>query len=360
MDPGLARSLGAEAIGTFALVFVGAGAIMADADAGGLGRVGVALAFGLVIMAMVYAVGHISGAHLNPAVTLAFAISRHFPSTRVPAYWAAQVSGATVAAVVLRVSLGDVANVGATMPSGSEAQSFLWEIVLTAILLFVIMAVATDTRAVGETAAIAIGGTIALASLVGGPVSGASMNPGRSLGPAIASGETRSLWLYLTAPLVGGALGAFAYQLVRGKSAYYAETMGENFDFVRAAGGVVVREGSNGREVLVVHRPKYEDWTFPKGKAEAGESDEDCALREVEEETGLLCALGEELPSTSYTDAQGRPKRVRYWLMGATGGALAFRHEVDEARWVTPDEALRLLTYDRDLTLLRSLSALAR
>jgi aquaporin NIP len=219
VDPALARALGAEAIGTFALVFVGAGAIMADTEEGGLGNVGVALAFGLVIMAMVYAVGHISGAHLNPAVTLAFALSRHFPSTLVPAYWAAQVAGATMAALALRLSLGDVANVGATVPSGSETQSFFWEVVLSAILLFVIMAVATDTRAAGEAAAIAIGGTIALASLVGGPVSGASMNPARSLGPAIASGETSSLWVYLTAPFVGGALGALAYQLVRGRSA---------------------------------------------------------------------------------------------------------------------------------------------
>lgn len=136
--------------------------------------------------------------------------------------------------------------------------------------------------------------------------------------------------------------------------------MGEHLDFVRAAGGVVVREGSGGPEILVVHRPKYGDWTFPKGKAEAGESDEDCALREVEEETGLRCALREELPSTSYTDSQGRPKCVRYWLMDPIGGELAFHHEVDEARWVSPGEALRLLSYDRDVSLLRSLSALTR
>jgi aquaporin NIP len=217
VDQALARVLGAEALGTFALVFVGAGAIMVDAKGGGLGTVGVALAFGLVIMAMVYALGHISGAHLNPAVTFGFALSRHFPRARVPAYWAAQFFGASVAALVLRFSLGDVANVGATMPTGSEAQSFLWEVVLTAILLFVIMAVATDTRAVGESAAIAIGGAIALGSLVGGPISGASMNPARSLGPAIASAEWSSLWLYLTAPFVGAALGALTYQLVRGK-----------------------------------------------------------------------------------------------------------------------------------------------
>lgn len=219
MDPGLARSLGAEAIGTFALVYVGCGAIMVDADSGELGSVGVALAFGLVIMVMVYAVGHISGAHLNPAVTLAFALRRHFPRGRVPVYWAAQIGGATAAAIALRVSLGDVADVGATTPSGSDAQAFFSEAVLTAFLLFVIMAVATDTRAVGEAAAIAIGGTIAIASLVAGPISGASLNPARSLGPAIASGATISLWIYLLAPLVGGAVGAVAYELVRGEDA---------------------------------------------------------------------------------------------------------------------------------------------
>jgi aquaporin NIP len=219
MSPVLARALAAEAIGTFALVFVGAGAIMVDADDGGLGQVGIALAFGLVIMAMVYAVGHISGAHLNPAVTFAFALRRHFPRARVPAYWGAQVVGAVLAALLLRASLGDVADVGATMPSGSHGRAFLWEVVLTAILVFVIMSVATDVRAVGEAAAIAIGGTIALASLVGGPVSGASLNPARSLGPALASGVGDSLWLYLVAPLVGAAFGGVAYELVRGERA---------------------------------------------------------------------------------------------------------------------------------------------
>ena len=130
-------------------------------------------------------------------------------------------------------------------------------------------------------------------------------------------------------------------------------------DLVRAAGGLVVRHGVAGPEVLVVHRRKYGDWTFPKGKAEPGESDEDCARREVSEETGLLCVLGEELPSTSYTDAQGRPKRVRYWRMTPVGGELVFRHEVDTARWVVADEAHRLLTYDRDVAVLRGLLATA-
>jgi 8-oxo-dGTP pyrophosphatase MutT (NUDIX family) len=123
-------------------------------------------------------------------------------------------------------------------------------------------------------------------------------------------------------------------------------------DVVRAAGGVVVRDGARGREVLVVHRPRYGDWSFPKGKAEAGETDEECALREIEEETGLRCRLGAELESTSYVDAQGRPKRVRYWRMVVESGELVFLHEVDEARWVTRDQAEALLSYDRDLPLL--------
>lgn len=211
----LAPALLSEAIGAFALVFAGCGAIMVDAKTGALGQTGVAISFGLVIMAMVYATGHVSGAHLNPAVSVAFALTRHFPWPRVAAYVGAQVAGALTAAAILRASLGDVASVGATLPSGSDGQAFLWELVLTFFLMFVIMAVATDTRAVGEAAALAIGGTVGLDAMFGGPVTGASMNPARSLGPAVVSGELGSLWLYVLAPLAGAALGAFAYQLVR-------------------------------------------------------------------------------------------------------------------------------------------------
>jgi aquaporin NIP len=219
VSPRLARPLLAEGIGTFALVFVGCGAVMVDAETGALGALGVALAFGLVIMAMIYAVGHVSGAHLNPAVTLAFTLTRHFPPGRAVSYVTAQALGAILAAALLRASLGDVGGLGATQPSGSDGQSFVWEIVLTFFLMFVIMAVATDTRAVGEAAAIAIGGTVALDAIVGGTISGASMNPARSLGPALVSGELGALWIYLTAPLVGAALGALAYQFVRGEGA---------------------------------------------------------------------------------------------------------------------------------------------
>ena len=168
-------------------------------------------------MALVYAVGHVSGAHFNPAVTLAFALTRQFPRPLVALYWAAQFAGALLASLFLRLSLGNDAHLGATLPSGSQAQSFVWELLLSFVLMFVVMAVATDTRAVGEAAAIAVGGTVGLDALVGGPISGASMNPARSLGPAVVSGDLHALWLYLVAPLVGAAAGAFAYQLVRGE-----------------------------------------------------------------------------------------------------------------------------------------------
>jgi MIP family channel proteins len=215
--PALARLLAAEFVGTFALVFAGCGAIMVDAKTNALGHVGVAISFGLVIMVMIYAVGHISGAHFNPAVTFAFALSRHFPWPRLVGYWTAQLLGALTAAAILRGSLGNIAHVGATLPSGSQGQSFLWELVMTFFLMFVIIAVATDTRAVGEAAAIAIGATVGLDAMFGGPISGASMNPARSAGPALVSGDVHALWLYIVAPLVGAAVGALTYQLIRGE-----------------------------------------------------------------------------------------------------------------------------------------------
>ena len=223
MRPALARRLGAEVIGTFALVFAGCGAVMVEAKTHELGHVGVAISFGLVIMFGIYAVGHISGAHFNPAVTFAFALTRHFPWSRALAYWGAQVAGALMAAALLRGSLGNIAHVGATLPSGSQGQSFLWELVMSGFLMFVILAVATDTRAVGEAAAIAIGGTIGLDAMFGGPISGASMNPARSLGPALVSGDLHALWLYIVAPILGASLGGLAYQFVRGEHAPPAE-----------------------------------------------------------------------------------------------------------------------------------------
>ena len=150
MNRELLRALTAEAIGTFALVFAGCGAIMVDAKTHQLGHVGVAITFGLVIMFGIYAVGHISGAHFNAAVTFAFALTRHFPWSRALAYWARSSSVRCAAAALLRASLGNIAHVGATLPSGSQGQAFLWELVMSAFLMFVILAVATDTRAVGR------------------------------------------------------------------------------------------------------------------------------------------------------------------------------------------------------------------
>jgi aquaporin NIP len=219
--PNLARRGLAEGLAAFALVFAGCGAIVADEVYGGeLGRVGVALVFGLVIMVMVYATGHLSGAHINPAVTLAFTLSRHFPPREAVAYIAAQCAGAAAAAAVLLAIWPDQpAQLGATLPSVGSGSAVVYEVVLSAFLMFVIMAVATDTRAVGAAAAIAIGGTIALDALFGGPVTGASMNPARSLGPALAAWEWRDFWIYLLGPLGGTALGALAYQIVRGEQA---------------------------------------------------------------------------------------------------------------------------------------------
>ena len=182
----LARRATAEGIAAFALVFAGCGAIVANAEyEGALGAVGVSLVFGLIIMVMVYATGHLSGAHINPAVTVAFTLSRHFPPREAAAYVGAQLTGATVGALaLLGVWPGKPGQLGATVPSVGTGSALVYELLLTAILMFVITAVATDTRAVGAAAAIAIGGAVGLDALFGGPVTGASMNPARSFGPS--------------------------------------------------------------------------------------------------------------------------------------------------------------------------------
>jgi aquaporin NIP len=221
--PDLARRSAAEALAAFALVFAGCGAAVSNAAFdGALGQVGIALSFGLVVMAMIYATGHLSGAHVNPAVTLAFTLTRHFPAREAAAYIAAQAVGATAAAFALLAVWPDQpAELGATVPAAGVGVggALVYELLLTAILMFTIIAVATDTRAVGAAAAIAIGGAVGLGALFGGPVTGASMNPARSLGPALAAWEWSDFWIYVVGPVAGAALAALAYQAIRGPAA---------------------------------------------------------------------------------------------------------------------------------------------
>jgi MIP family channel proteins len=218
LSPGAWPAYVAEGLGTFGLVFAGCGAIMIDTLSGGqITHVGVGLVFGLIITVMIYAFGHISGAHFNPAVTLAFVLVRHFPVRRLIGYWIAQLLGATLAAGCLRLLFGNVAHLGATLPTGSGGawQSFGLEALLTFFLMIVIMAMATDTRAVGQAAALAIGATVALEALFAGPICGASMNPVRSLGPALLSGTWTAQWVYLIAPPLGAVAGALLYRWMR-------------------------------------------------------------------------------------------------------------------------------------------------
>jgi aquaporin Z len=213
----LPRRCFAEAIGTFTLVFAGTGAVVIDAvTRGGVTHVGVALTFGLVVMALIYAVGDVSGAHFNPAVTLGFWASRRLPGRTVGPYVLSQLAGALLASALLRVMFGNVASLGATLPAGPPVQSLLLETVLTAILMFVILCVSTGPRQVGTMAGIAVGGVIALEAMFAGPISGASMNPARSLAPAIVSGNLRHLWVYLAGPVVGALVAIPCWRVTRG------------------------------------------------------------------------------------------------------------------------------------------------
>ncbi len=210
------RKYAAEFIGTFALVFAGTGAIVInDASHGAITHVGIALTFGLIVLAMVYTLGDISGAHINPAVTIGFWLSRRLPGEQVLPYIASQCAGALAASGIMRVLFPGDSFLGATQPAGSAWQSFVLELLLTALLMFVILGVSTGAREKGITAGIVVGSVIALEAMFAGPISGASMNPARSLGPALLSGHLAHLWIYLAAPVAGASLGVIGCRCVR-------------------------------------------------------------------------------------------------------------------------------------------------
>jgi len=217
--PSLVRRATAETIGTFALVLAGCGAVVTDAQRGGaLGATGIGLVFFLVLLAAIASLGHVSGAHFNPGVSLSFFLTRHLPGRDLGAYVIAQLVGAVLAALLLLfVWPGHPADLGATVPSVGIGRALVLEAVLTALLMLVIMSVATDTRAVGAPAALAIAAAVGLAALAFGPLTGASLNTARSLGPALASGQWQDFWVYVVGPLAGAPLGALAYQFVRGE-----------------------------------------------------------------------------------------------------------------------------------------------
>jgi aquaporin Z len=200
------KKLAAELFGTFALVFAGTGAIVIDGVYGGVSHVGVALTFGLIVLAMIYAVGDVSGAHLNPAVTLGFFLARRFQARWVVPYVLSQCAGALLASAVLRRLFSEHPTLGVTQPAGPAVQSFVLEGVLTLLLMFVILSVSTGAKEKGVMAGVAVGAVIGLEAMFAGPVCGASMNPARSLAPAVVSGHLESLWIYLTAPVLGAGL----------------------------------------------------------------------------------------------------------------------------------------------------------
>ncbi|KAI4977389.1 hypothetical protein ZWY2020_057301 [Hordeum vulgare] len=207
----------AEIFGTYFLMFAGCAAVAVNKrTAGTVTFPGICITWGLAVMVMVYSVGHISGAHFNPAVTLAFATCGRFPWRQVPAYAAAQVIGSTAASITLRLLFGGAPeHFFGTVPSGSDVQSLVLEFIITFYLMFVVSGVATDNRAIGELAGLAVGATVLLNVLFAGPISGASMNPARTIGPAMVLGRYTGIWVYIVGPVGGAVSGAWAYNLIR-------------------------------------------------------------------------------------------------------------------------------------------------
>jgi aquaporin NIP len=213
------RKYFAEIIGTFALVFCGTGAIIINQESGGaITHAGIATTFGLIVAAMIYTLGDISGAHLNPAVTIAFWVAKKFPTKEIAPYIISQGVGAFLASLILKFLFPSSTMLGATMPAGSEMQSFILELILTFILMFVIIHVATGSKEQGMFAGLAIGSVVLLEAMFAGPICGASMNPIRSLSPAIVSGHTEHLWIYILAPILGAVLAVFSWMGLKEKT----------------------------------------------------------------------------------------------------------------------------------------------
>lgn len=214
------RSYLAECLGTFALIFCGTGAVIVNQISGGsLGHLGVSITFGLLVMSLIYSFGAISGAHFNPAVSIAFALAKRFPKERLLGYISAQIIGATLASLALKLLFPGQASLGATLPSGTYIQSFILEVILTFFLMLVIFQVATGSKEQGMFAGVAIGGMVTMAALFAGPICGASMNPARTIGPGLVSGQMDGLWIYMTAPVVGAALATLTWK-------YFKDTQG--------------------------------------------------------------------------------------------------------------------------------------
>ena len=220
----LKARLTAEFIGTYILVFAGTGAIVVEMLTGAMGHVGIALTFGLVVTALIYAFGHISGAHFNPAVSIAFTVMGEFEKKELIPYILAQVLGAIFASLTLYLlfiveikAMADVAYLGSTLPHGSVWQSFLFEFILTFILMLIISSSAVHAKATKSFAGIAIGFTVGLEAMFAGPICGASMNPARSIAPALVSGHLEHLWLYVVATILGAVASVFVYNLINDK-----------------------------------------------------------------------------------------------------------------------------------------------
>lgn len=206
----------AEFIGTFALVFCGTGAVIInEVTSGAVSHVGIAVSFGLIVMSMIYAIGDISGAHINPAVTIAFAVNGNFKWRETIPYIISQVAGAIAASCILKYLFPSSVSLGATLPLGDAMQSFVLEIILTFFLMFVILQVATGSKEQGMFAGLAIGAMVLLEAMFAGPVSGASMNPARSFAPALVSGHWEHLWIYVTAPFIGAGMAVITYRFLK-------------------------------------------------------------------------------------------------------------------------------------------------